>query len=157
MRLTVDGLSVAMGESNPGSRGIVLSHLRFSRSFRVWSREAFSLLRPFHRKRAMPWLTFENSCSLWSLSSCWRRLTFSWEARKTALQMSLDVRWSECLQNVLQNKTSIINVQSQMKPKIKANGNNVTIQTTFKESTMVLISGELVPNKSSFADYGIKT
>jgi len=53
-------------------------------------------------------------------------------------------------------KTSVINVQSQMKAKIKANGNNVMIQTTFKESTMVLISGELVPNKSSFADYGIK-
>ena len=39
-----------LDEFNPGSKGIVLSHLRFSHSLRVWSRLVFSLLRPFHRK-----------------------------------------------------------------------------------------------------------
>ena len=35
---------MAQGESNPGSRGIVLSHLRFSRSFRVRSRNQINVI-----------------------------------------------------------------------------------------------------------------
>ena len=39
-----------------------------------------------------------------------------------------------------------------MKTKIKANWNNVMNQTAFKECTVVLIPGELVPNISSLSD-----
>ena len=35
-------------------------------------------------------------------------------------------------------------------------GNNVTSKTKFKECIVVLIPGELVPNKSSFSNYEIE-
>ena len=53
-------------------------------------------------------------------------------------------------------KISVVNVQCEMKIHIKANRNDVAVQTVIKESAVMLIPGKFVPYMSCLVDCRIK-